>query len=235
MHCRYLMPILLVCALPAAAQRAEEVLRPYIRSSGEATVTAKPDQAKMTIGVVTQASTAQEAGAQNARQTDAVLAQLRKALGSAGEVRTTSYAVTPSYRYPREGGQPTITGYTASNTVEATVDDLALVGKLIDLATQSGANNIQQLRFLVKDEQPVRARALRQASILARSNAEAMAAGLGLRIMRVLAVEEGMPEIIRPVRSMAMAGAQAAAQTTPVEPGAIEIHATVTLRVEVGQ
>lgn len=235
MHCRYLMPILLVCALPAAAQRAEEVLRPYIRSSGEATVTAKPDQAKMTIGVVTQASTAQEAGAQNARQTDAVLAQLRKALGSAGEVRTTSYTVTPSYRYPREGGQPTITGYTASNTVEATVDDLALVGKLIDLATQSGANNIQQLRFLVKDEQPVRARALRQASILARSNAEAMAAGLGLRIVRVLAVEEGMPEIIRPVRSMAMAGAQAAAQTTPVEPGAIEIHATVTLRVEVGQ
>jgi uncharacterized protein YggE len=63
-----------------------------------------------------------------------------------------------------------------------------------------------------------------------------MAGGLGLRIVRVLAVEEGTPEVIRPMRMMAMAAAQTAgAPATQVEPGTIEIHATVSLQVEIGQ
>ena len=228
---------LLTGTVPAGAQRMDDrAAHPYIRASGEANVSAKPDQARISIGVVTQAASAQEAGTQNAKQTEAVLAQLRKALGTAGEVRTVSYSVTPNYRYPREGGQPAITGYTASNTVEATVNDLALVGKAIDLATQSGANNIQQLRFTLKNEQPVRAQALRQAATEARANAEAIAGGLGLRIVRVLAVEEGTPEVIRPMRMMAMAAGQTAGPpATQVEPGTIEIHATVSLQVEIGQ
>src|SRR5260370_38181044 len=52
--------------------------------SGEATVSAKPDQELIEIGVVTQRATAMAASVQNANQTDAVLADLRRLLSGSG-------------------------------------------------------------------------------------------------------------------------------------------------------
>lgn len=214
----------------AAAQQAPS----SVRASAEATVTAIPDRARIHIGVVTQAPTAQAAAAENAKRLDAVLAALRKALGTAGSVRTIGYSVNPNMRYPREGGPPTITGYTATNTVEVTVDDLKNVPTVIDTATQIGANTVQSLRFMLRDERPVRAQALREAALLARSNAEAMAAALGLRVVGVLRVEEGDPERVRPplMREMATL-AEAPGVPTPIEPGTLEMRATVTVTLAV--
>ena len=206
-------------------------LPPYVQATGEATVTAKPDQAKISIGVVTQAATAAAAAAQNATQVSGVIEQLRKAAGAAGEIKTTSYSVSPNYTYPRNA-PATITGYTASNAVEVTVSDLAQLGKIIDAATQSGANNVQRLQFGLKNDQAVRARALREAAAQAKANAEAMASGIGLKITRVLALEEGAAPS-PPVRFASLSAS--AASQTPVQAGDIEVHTSVTLRVEIGQ
>src|SRR5271165_2258690 len=143
-----------------------------VRATGEAVVSVKPDQAKIDIGVVTQAPTAQAAASQNAAQTQMVLEKLRGTAGSKTDIKTISYSVGPNYQYPRDGGKPTITGYTATNTVEVTTDDLGEVGKLIDAATASGANQIQRLQFGLQDEKPARAQALRAAAREARANAE---------------------------------------------------------------
>jgi len=73
---RILVPLLLA-ALPSLAgtqPTAEPAPRPSIRTTGEATVTAKPDRVIIDVGVVTQASTAQAAAAQNATQLDAACA-----------------------------------------------------------------------------------------------------------------------------------------------------------------
>lgn len=206
---------------------------PSVRVSGEASVTTQPDQAEMDVGVVTQAPTAEAAASQNAEQSSAVLAALRKALGSAGEVKTTSYSVTPNYRYPKEGGKPSIVGYTASNTVHVTASNLADAGKVVDAATQSGANTVHGLRFTLKDERAVRARAVGEAARDAKARAEAVAAALGLRIVRVLSVVEG-GSVPFPQQDMVMAArAQGMAPATPVEPGPIEVRATVTLTAEI--
>src|SRR5215216_6298793 len=105
--------------------------RPSIRVTGEATITAKPDQAEIDIGVVTQAQTAQDAASQNAQKVEAVLAALRKAIGAAADIKTVGYSLNPNYRYPERGGQPTITGYTASNTIHVKTGNLTQVGKII--------------------------------------------------------------------------------------------------------
>src|SRR5262245_5280471 len=105
---------------------------PTIRVTAEAIVTAAPDQAEINIGVVTQAQTAQAAAVDNAKKQDAVIAQLRKTLGASADIKTISYSVSPNYRYPKEGGQPIISGYNASNIVQVKTTDLAQVGKLID-------------------------------------------------------------------------------------------------------
>jgi len=152
-----------------------------IRTTGEATVSAKPDRASLTIGVVTQAASAQATAARNATESESMLESLRHSLCTAAEIRTSGYTLIPNFTNRRNGGQAVLSGYTASNTVENTTDDLANVGKVIDAATAAGANNARSLGFVLKDEAPVRAQALREAARKARASAQSMAAALGLK------------------------------------------------------
>jgi uncharacterized protein YggE len=217
----------------AAQEPTERLTPPSIRVSGEATVTVQPDQARIDIGVTTQAQTAQTAAANNAQRLETVLAELRRDLGAGAEIKTVSYSLNPDYRYPKEGGKPTITGYTANNVVRVTLNDLTRIGQAIDAAAQSGADQIRRLQFTLKDEQAAQSQALRAAAIKAKSQAEALAQALGLKIARVLSVVESSGGVQPIMRDVTLARAEAAA-STPVEPGTIEVRAMVTLTVEIG-
>jgi len=209
---------------------------PAIVASGDVTIAAEPDQAQIDLGVTTQARTAPEASKENAERVARVLTEVRKILAKGDEVRTSGYALNPQYRYP-QGGKPEIVGYMANNTVRVKLAKLDDVGRLIDAAMQAGANNVGRLLFTLKDEDAVRLEALRQASAKARAKTDAMAAALGLKVVRVLTVAEGersMQPIMRQA-PMARSEAMAAAAPTPVEPGTVDVRATVTLTVEVGE
>jgi uncharacterized protein len=210
----------------------DKLAYPSIRVTGEATVSTKPDQAQIDIGVVTEAKNAQAAAAENAEKFDAVLAELRKILGPGADIKSTSYSLTPMYQYPKEGGSPTITGYSATNVVQVKTNELTQVGKIIDTAAQSSANRIQNLQFTLKDEQAVYNQALHEAVAKGRAKAEAIASALGLKIVRVLSVEEG-GQVSRPVYAEGIRARAAAPVQTPVEPGTVEVQATLTLTVEI--
>jgi uncharacterized protein YggE len=205
-----------------------------VRASGEATVTAKPDRAQIAIAVTNDAPSAEQASAQNARQTSAVLDNVKKAIADHGEVRTTGYTISPQYDYS-PGHPPRLTGYQARNTVLVTLDDLPATGKVIDAATGSGANNIEGVSFSLRDDSSVRAEALAQAAQKARANGEAIAKALGLRVVAVLRADTEQAPIVRPLlmarETMAIAKA---ATPTPIEPGTLDVQATVivTLQVE---
>ncbi len=229
----YRLLLLSVCALAAMAQAPPPEALPNVRATGEGVVTARPDQAILRIGVVTQGSTAEAAGAQNARQSSSVISELKQAAGSSGEIKTVGYSLSPNYRYPRDGGTPTITGYTASNTLEVRLNDLSRIGQVIDASTRVGANNIGGIQYALRNEQAARAQALAEASRAARANAEAMAGALGVKVLRLRSAEAGFEQAPRPM--MAMAAAQRAEVATPVETGTIEIRATVTVTLDVAQ
>jgi uncharacterized protein YggE len=226
--------VMLLGVAQAAAQTQVTVPKPppSIRTTGEATVTVRPDRAQIDVGVVTQADTSQTAVSQNAQKLEATLAKLRQLLGANADLKTISYNVTPNYRYPKEGGEPTIAGYIATNIVRVTLDDLTKVGDVIDTASQAGSNRIQNLRFMLKDEGPVQAQALREAAVKARAKSQALASALGLNVIRVLSVAESGGPVV-PMREVAFARAQDA--STPIEPGTIEVHVSVELTVEVSQ
>jgi uncharacterized protein len=220
-------------AFPARAQQAPVS---SIRVTGDARVTARPDRVQIDVGVRTQAPTSQEAATQNARQVDAVLAAVRKATAGAAVLKTISYSLNPDYHYHPGGGEPTLEGYTAANVVQVTLDDLAKIGSVIDSATLAGANHIQGIQFTLRDQDAVRAEALREAATRARAEADVLAAALGLKVVRVLSAEENSPRVV-PLRVYAAttrAAANAAgAVPTPVEAGTLDVTADVTLSVEV--
>ena len=205
---------------------------PFVRVHGESTVSAQPDRAQLDIGVTTQDSTVQGATDLNAKQSNTVVSELRTIVPSAN-IKTVNFSVNPNYRYPQGGGSPTILGYTANNTVRVQIDDLSKLQNVIDIATKSGANNVNRLNFMLRDEEKARAEALAKAAELARSGAQSLAAALNERIGHILRVEEGQPVVISPGRQVEISMAKSqSSQQTPVEPGNIEIHASVNVTFE---
>ena len=227
--------ILLLLSSTALAQQERQRPRiPSITVTGDAVISAEPNQAQIDIGVVTHARTAPDASKENAERLTRVLAEIKKLLVKDDEVKTSGYSLTPTYRYP-QGGKPEIVGYSASNTVRIKTNHLEIVGRLIDAAMQAGANNVNRLVFTLKDEQAAQLDALRSASAKAKTKAEAVAASLGLKIVKIISVTEN-ERAVQPVFRQAMAArAEAAAAPTPVEPGTVEVRSTVSMTVEVSE
>ena len=217
-------------ALPAQTTTTT-TRRPYIRVTGQGEVAVRPDQAQLAVGVTTTATTAQEAASQNADRVAAVLTALRTILGAGARIETISYTLNPNYTYPRDGGQPTLTGYTATNAVEATITDLSLIGRAIDEAIRAGANRVNSLRFSLQNEAPQREQALRAAVTQARSKAQALAGGASVRLGAIVSIEETSTGNVIPFARVDAA----VATTTPIETGQVEVRATVVVEYEIVQ
>ena len=204
----------------------------FVRATAEAVVTVHPDRAQISIGVITQASTAQAAAATNASQTIQVIEAIKKTLGEGGELKTSGYSISPQYQYTA-GRSPKITGYQASNTVLIIVNELPRLGKVIDAASDSGANNINAVSFSIKDETLARNQALAQAAERARANAESIAKALNVQVVGVLQAETSQAPAFRPLTRSFAAANVAQAAPTPIEPADLDIRASVTVTLEV--
>jgi uncharacterized protein len=211
----------------AAASWAQPPSRPAsIIAVGEATVSVTPDLARVSVGVVTQAPTAQEATVQNASQAGALITAMQRLVGTSASIKTISYYLSPVYNNPPPGQSATIIGYMVTNIVEVTLTDLAQVGKAIDTAIQNGANRVQGVSFDLQDRTPIVAQALKTAAARAKSQADAIASGLNVHTGAVLHASEGV-NTTNPVRG----GTVAAAPSTPIETGLVIVQASVTIEV----
>ena len=226
--------ILFVCLASLRAQVNSETDRPSVRVHGESQVSAEPDEAEIDVGVVTQGATSDVASTQNTQRVNAVVQSLRSLLPSAN-IKTINLSINPNFRYPKEG-TPTISGYTADNTVRLIVDDINALRKVIDTALKAGASSVNRLNFTMRSqsEKNIRAQALGEAASQAATSAKALAASLNLKLGRVLRVEEGQPVVISPAPQIDLGRAQSS-DMTPLSPGYIQVHANVNLTYELIQ
>lgn len=201
---------------------ATAVLARGITVTGTGQVTARPDEAIVTVGVQTRAPTARDAQEGNNRTMQAVLAAI-KALG----IPDQDIQTTGVFLYPVIEHGNTISGYNAANNVTVLVEKVDQAGAVLDAAVKAGANTAGNVRFAFKDETALRNRALAAAATDARSKADAIASAMGLKITGVESISEGSVVIPRPLAAPGMA-APAAAPSVPIEPGQQTITATVT-------
>jgi uncharacterized protein YggE len=222
---------LAVLLLPLGVSAQTSTTRiPFVQAQGTGTVTIQPDQAILDLSVVTQANTATATSAQNATAVTSVLSALTSLLGAGASIKTVSYSLNANYSYS-SGGQATLIGYTATNTVEATITDLTMIGQTIDAGIQAGANQIAGLTFGLKNDSSARASALTLATQQASAAATAMASGVGMHTGAVQIISEGSTIVPVPV---SVAGT-AAPTTTPIVSGTLSVQATVTLQVALTQ
>ena len=224
-------------ALLPAASRAQTAVASapepsVIVTSGEAVNKVAPDRAWVTITSESRARSPREAQKQNAAAMTNVMQQLKAAGLPADAVRTTTVDLQPEFDYA--GGRQTLRGYVARNSVEVRVDTLSRLGEILDLVVGSGATSLSGVRFDLQNRDAAERDALKRAVADARTRAEAAAAGAGVRIERIVRIEEHRASVTPPPRPLVAMRAEMAQQVeTPIAPGEVEIRAAVTLTVAI--
>ena len=199
---------------------------PVVVTMGEATLHRAPDRAFITAAVETRAANPRDAQRQNSETMTAVLAKLTAAKITKDAIRTSGYNVQQEFDYVN--GKQVRRGFLARNSIEVRVEDVSRLGELLDAVVQSGATNVEGVRFDLSDRDAAEREALRLAVADARARADAAASGAGRTIDRIIRIDETREAPPIPMARMAMS-AMAEQAGVPVEPGEIEVRARVTL------
>jgi hypothetical protein len=210
-----------------------------ISVTGTGKVSAAPDLAEISIGVVTQAASARDALAGNTEAMTAVQALLKERGVAEKDIQTISINVQPRYSQPPSPRQvqtefiPRIVGYDVTNTVRITARDLKKLGSILDAVVQSGANQIHGISFRVEEPEKLLDVARKEAVADAKRKAEQLAGESGVVVGMPITIQEmGAIAPPQPMFGRAMRGMEMAAAPVPVAPGEQELSVSVSVVYE---
>jgi len=217
---------ILLLASPAAADSDEAPRTISISAVGY--VNAVPDIAHISLGVTTEAGTAQVALKENNERLVAVLAAVKQMGVAAKDIMTEHFSVAPVYERVKKGSRDgqQIAGFRVRNAANVTVRNMKQIGDLIDQATQAGANQIGNIYFTVSKLELKLDFARQQAMRNAIRRAKLFAEEAGARLGPIQTITERMHGGQQRPRPMYRASARMAA--TPIEAGEQKLGITVT-------
>ena len=194
--------------------------------SGAGTASMQADEATVVLGVQNEHESASEAVRLNAEMMTKVIAAIKDLGIPEGDMKTVSYSVYPLYS---QTDYSKVIGYRVANMIEAKTTDIKLIGKVIDAASEQGANQIQGVSFGLSDKNQNELR--RQAYLTALDDAEQkaklIAEKLKLNITGVLYVSESSYQPYQPYWDYKYANAAEARTPTPIIQGKLSVSVSV--------
>lgn len=220
------------CAAPQASAADSTAPVRTITVTGEGRASAAPDMAVITIGVRSEAETAAAALRQNSADMSAAIKKLKDGGVADRDIQTSGLSVSPRYNYEKNRAKPEILGFTASNSVIVRLRDLSKAGGVIDSAVQSGANSLGGVSFAFSEPKPLYEDARRDAVADAKAKATLLTDAAGVRLGRLLTIQDGYSAAPRPQPYMARME-MAADSSVPMEAGESSVTASVSLIYEI--
>ena len=197
--------------------------------SASATVSLVPDRAQFSVGVTTEAKTAEKAQEDNTTDINSIIDVLKSAGVEEKSIRTSSYSLSPNYDY--SGNTQKIDGYSAYCIL--TVDDRPLdsVGSLITKCVSTGATDVQEIRYYCSGYDTAYASALTQALESAHTKAQALAGAAGRELGSAVTISEIPEDSSARMNSPQVYSAKTEAASTDlsVMPGETDITAQVSV------
>jgi uncharacterized protein YggE len=155
-------------------------------SSGDATVSKKPDVAFISVGVESQQSTASAAQSDLANKASKLIARA-KSLGVADkDLNTSGYSIGPTY----QNGSQIVSGFRASEQLFFKWHSVDTVGKTLDALVQEGGATNVSVGFGLNDPKAAQAEARSLAIGDAHLRASAMAAAAGVKLGQVVRISD---------------------------------------------
>ncbi|OJU81898.1 MAG: hypothetical protein BGO10_01515 [Chlamydia sp. 32-24] len=205
--------------------------QPQLNVRGEAIVSVPADELSLTIGVITQNKEASIALKDNNNKMADIIAQLRKTGLSDAEYKTGYFSIYPLYMEKStnaENFQTEIIGYKVSNTLEINSNQISLAGKFIDEAVKSGANNVSNIQFHLKDSNKFWNEAITLATQNAMSNALILAQAAQVQLDGILNIQ--LENNSSPTLRNKMLATTFSSDSTSIEAGSVPIQANVTIQ-----
>ncbi|MEH7009874.1 SIMPL domain-containing protein [Neobacillus niacini] len=196
-----------------------------IKVRGEGEIAVQPDTASVNLGVVTESNELIGAQQQNSMVVNKVIDSLI-ALGiDRNQIQTFDYRIEAVYDY--EQGKQIFRGYKITHILQVKIDDLSIIGKVVDTAVQNGANYVANVQFTTKYKDSYYQQALVMALNNASNKAKTIANTLrvSLNPTPILVTEGG--DTIQPFESQQVAFVKGVS-STQIQPGQLIIKASVS-------
>lgn len=236
---------LAAAAVPAVAMAQSGPIPAIAPQSTLLTVTAdgvatrKPDMAIFTAGVTSTGQTASQALSANSTDMAKVIAALKRSGIADRDIQTSNLSLNPVYAdNSRQPGNPlaqqapTIIGYQAHNMVTVKQRKLGEFGKVIDTLISAGANQVNGPSFQLDQPDGALDEARIAAVKKARERANLYASATGLKVGRLISIDETGGFSPQPVPVARMAAMDAKGSAPPVAEGEVALTANVTVRFE---
>ncbi len=227
--------LLLAAVVPASAQEA--TLGPAtVVTLGEGIVRVAADRAVVTLSSETRGQTAAETQNLGNARMKAVQAAVDGLKLVGGQVTTTGLMLSPNWVF--SNNQRTQQGYVGRHTITVRFDEPGRAGEVVAAAIGAGATDVSGIRFDRRDRRTLEQEALKLAVQDARARADALAAGAGRTVDRVVRIAEEGAAAGAGVGSAATFRAGAIAESVtvtgaPIAQGDVEIRARVVMTATV--
>ncbi|HBP89315.1 MAG TPA: SIMPL domain-containing protein [Nitrospirales bacterium] len=233
---------LLLLPMPGWSETNGEDL-PRLTVSADGKIDVPPDKAVLSFAVETVGEKLSDVQKENQERVAKVMEECRRLNIPSQFIQTTSLNVIPEYppppRRPSDGtlenSIPRIVGYRVVHQVKVEVQNMEIVGKVVDRVLQVGANRFSGIAWGLQNEQPTKLEVLKQASAKAQAKAEALAQALNLKLVRMIDVSEGGVLPSPPEGRYRMAMAMDSGGEASVSAGEISIRGSVLLVYEISQ
>ena len=196
-----------------------------ITVTGTGTVTGTPNQLTLAMGVQVNGASVDSALQQASQAARQVTAALRHQGVAAADIQTSGLSVQPDY----VSGSAVPDGYQASESLTATLVQMAAAGAQIQAAVHAGGNaaTVDDVSLNLADTSGLLATARTRAVADARVKAAQYAKALGQPLGPVLSVSDQTPAP-EPIVPFASAAAGKAA-SVPISPGSQQLSVSVTV------
>ncbi|MQG15642.1 MAG: DUF541 domain-containing protein [SAR202 cluster bacterium] len=205
--------------------------------TGNSTIELKPDMATLSLGVESSASTVSEARNNASGSINNMLNVMRQAGIDDEDIQTTSFNIYPQYEYieirddGRVRGVQELTGFTVSNMVTITINNLEDIGEIIDKITDAGGNDVRfnGINFGIQDPVPYQSDLRKLAIEDGISKASQLAEYSGVKLGRITMIADYSSQTsissdigVFTERSMAMA-------STNINPGSLNLSMRIDM------
>lgn len=226
-----LLPIIFTLAFfQASGNNSNPQTQRVIKFQTQATVEQTPDAVRIstTASFLAQSNEAATSGLAK------ISSDIRKTLATLNipkaDIKSANLNLYPEYTYDPKGTS-SITGYKAIQNFTILLKDPTLAGQVVDLLAQVTQTNltIDQVQPIVLDTKKAAQKATAEAVAQATKQAKTYAKLLGVRLGKIISLEESSPQIYYPERYPVMGKADTSAEPTQIDLGKQEV--TVVLQI----
>ncbi len=206
-----------------------------IAISGEGKVTAAPDIAEISLGLITDNRNVGTAQKENTDKVNQIIAKLGTLGVEKKDIQTSNYSIYPQYDY--SNGQQVLRSYQVSQSVNVKIRDLEKVGTIVETAGSLGANQVSGLSFTIDDPEALRQEAREKALVSAKEKAESLAKAAGVKLGKLVSFNESIAGGTSPMPyyrgEMDVKNEAMDAVAPQIEPGSQDIIVNVSVTYEV--